>query len=258
MLQRLDPPSALVSPYLLEHLRSIHRHALGPLGVEEVAQRAQGRKPSTDTRLKRARSLRELGINPRAKARRHEAHEGHERLVLSQGRCLRLQGRLTLSIENCLLLLLLRSTSAAQGLDAGELTRLGLLPKAAQEAAVAGACAQLLRALLAVESAKSLLRTCQLACRAERGLTGAHPGPGSDLAEAKDRLPSARTGGVALPCGLAKLASEGGLSAKLGPGETSQLACRRTLLLLLASELAHGTLLGLLEAAGAQCADSLP
>ena len=201
--------------------------------------------------------MRELGVDPRAEARRHHLHEGLQSLVLGQRRSLGLHSRLTLGVEDGLLLLLLKPASAAQGLNAGELARLCLLTEAAQEAAIAGACAKLLRALLAVEPAKGLLGTCQLARRSERGLAGTHLSPGADLAEPKDRLPSTRTGGVTLPCGLAKLASERGLSTQLGPGEACKLAGRSALLLLLASELAHGPLLGLLEAARSQCANGL-
>ena len=75
--------------------------------------------------------MRELGVDPRAEASGHHAHEGLQGLVLGQRRRLRLHGRLTLRIKDRLLLLLLEGTSAAQSLNASQLARLGLLPEAA-------------------------------------------------------------------------------------------------------------------------------
>lgn len=119
-----------------------------------------------------------------------------------------LKGCLTLCVEDGLLLLLLQPADAGEGLQARQLASLSLLAKPAQESAVAGLCAQLLGALLAVHAAEGLLPTSQELARTERGLACAHACLLPKLTEAREGLAELGACAVELACLLPKDATK--------------------------------------------------
>jgi len=142
---------------------------------------------------------------------------------LSQRRGLGLHSRLTLGVEDGLLLLLLHAACPGKRLNAGQLACLSLLPKAAQEAAVAGLCAKTLRTLLAVNAAKSLLCARKLSGRAERSLAGLHASLLPELPQAREGLAKLGASAVKLACLLSEHSAQLLLSSEALLGSLAHL-----------------------------------
>jgi len=152
-----------------------------------------------------------------------------------------------------------------------------LLPcRGLQELAVALTCRQALLSGRAGHACKLLLGAKALGCGLAK-LTGegllcreALLGFGTELPCEGLLGPKALGAGSAKAASLSRFGSktlglgltEGRSKALLGPellaSQAGEAGCRRALCLTLAGKLAHGRLLGLLEAARAQCADGLP